>query len=156
MEQPYQHRCGVRYLGRLVNRYFGERSLALSHYHSGYAVDAPLLTMVEIGSENFVMRVLQWEERYKTQSTLWSREDFRPAPPAEAELDAPAYLIASDEGLDDFGGNIEVRRLQARLALDDFSNNAGCQIVGWVGSETEAPCDPLVVDAGIVVECGGG
>ena len=114
-------RAGIRYLNRLIQRYFGRRELALSHYHSGYALNAPLLSVIEPGSEPFVEKVLRWEERYKAQSAIWS--SVTPdSYPADRQAYAPTpYNTFIEEGEDDFSDDIEVRRLQARRFLDDFS-----------------------------------
>jgi soluble lytic murein transglycosylase-like protein len=116
-------RSGVHYLNRLIQRYFGRWELALSHYHSGYPINAPLLTVIEPGSEPFVEQVLRWQERYKAQAEIWID-----APIYRDSVDTRAhkpttYITASENDLDDFSSNIELRRLQARRSLDDFSDS---------------------------------
>lgn len=116
-------RRGIDYLNRLVERYFGQWELALSHYHSGYPVTAPLMRDLEPGSEAFVDQVLQWEARYRAQKALWHDQTKPDTESESADWRLQAPINSPSPTMNEtfpIRGDIEQRRLEAQRTLDDF------------------------------------
>jgi len=140
---------GINYLEKLIARYHGRWDLALSHYNGGSVMRTrssmePLPT-----TRNYVKAVLKWQKRYAEQATVWALaeavdEGWHAARTRHADhtSDAPTRIVVREitsgtaarrsewpvpgGSLDDFDDSLEMRLIETRGTLDDFT-----PIVSW-------------------------
>ncbi len=119
---------GVDYLKKLTKIYPDRMDLALSHYNGLHIGSSRQLTHILPTTSNFVRRVLHWQKSYQDQAQIWTK---LPIPvikyakwqnPVNSNCNDFASSIR-DLSVDDFDGDIEERRIQARSYLDDFGDS---------------------------------
>ncbi len=119
---------GVKYLKKLTETYPDRTDLALSHYYGLHINSSKQLTHVLPATRNFVRRVLHWQKKYQTQAQIWTE---LPVPAIKYEklqngANCDCYNLPNSNKewpVDDFHGDIEERRAQARSILDDFGDD---------------------------------
>jgi hypothetical protein len=140
---------GIDFLGQLIARYGGRWDLALSHYNGGSIMHTRSGMEPLLATRKYVAAVLKWQKRYAEQATVWAMADmpddgWHAARTRHADYtsDAPARIVVreitsgtaarrsewpvSGGSLDDFDDSLEMRLIETRGTLDDFT-----PIVTW-------------------------
>ncbi len=140
---------GIDFLGQLIARYGGRWDLALSHYNGGSVMRTRSSMEPLPATRKYVEAVLKWQKRYAEQASVWALaevpdEGWRPARTRHAEYgaNAPVRIVereidsgarvgrsewpVSGGSLDDFDDTMEIRLIETRGTLDDFT-----PIVTW-------------------------